>query len=60
MECFVLVCHVGEGPVPTALVLIVYSCVPFYVCGLGSLKLSIRPIVNKYILPNLIIGYIIV
>ena len=27
MECFVLLCHVGEGPVPTALV-IYYSQAP--------------------------------
>ena len=31
MECFVLLCHVGEGPVPTALVFI-------KVCNQGTCK----------------------
>ena len=30
MQCFVFFCHVGEGPVPTALVYDVIICIPLY------------------------------
>ena len=39
MECFVLLCHVGEGPIPTALVNIVIIYVTLITCYIKKIIL---------------------